>query len=371
MSGSHFALVQFNSDGTLDAAFGKGGKVAVDASGATALALQPDGRIIVSGLRDIASETGDDFVVFRFNSNGSPDKEFGSSGIVTTDFFGSGDLARAVVVQADGRIVVGGGAANPLSGSPHLAVARYDPDGSLDATFDFDGRKTTDLPGFDEGIFGVAVQSDGKALAAGYEFGTNLYDFAVVRYTTSGAEDPSFGTSGVVTTDFFGRNDGIRGVVVQPDGGIVAAGSAQDETTTYFALARYMSATSIPAPQGCAHSPGFWKKHAESWPVGTLTLGSQSYSGAELLRILSSPVKGDTSILLARELIAAKFNIASGASSPGLIADVASADVLLASYAGKLPYNVQPSSSRGRAMVHLAGSLTARNNGSHGGCRAD
>jgi uncharacterized delta-60 repeat protein len=371
VAGSHFALVRFDADGGLDAAFGNGGKLVIERFGATALTLQPDGRIVVAGIINRESGTSDDFAVVRVNGDGSPDQTFGSSGIATTDFFGSGDVAWAVTLQSDGKIVLGGGASDPLSVGPNLAVARYNSDGSPDGTFSGDGRTTTDLPGFDELAFGVAVQSDGKILAAGLAFSATLYDFAVVRYTSDGAEDPSFGASGRVTTDFFGRNDGIRGLAVQPDGRIVAAGGAYDGTTTYFALARYLSTGSVPVPEACPHSAGFWKKHAESWPVGTLTLGNQSYSRAEILRILSSPVKGDASILLARELIAAKFNVAGGAGSPEMIADVASADGLLATYSGKLPYIVRTASGPGRAMVRLAGSLASRNNrGSDGGCPA-
>jgi uncharacterized delta-60 repeat protein len=369
VAGSNFALVRFKADGSLDATFGKGGEVAIRGFGATALTLQPDGKIVVAGSINTESGTGDDFAVVRLNVDGSLDKAFDSSGMATTDFFGSGDVAWAVTLQPDGKIVVGGYAANPLSAGPLFAVARYNPDGSLDATFDGDGRTTTDLPGFDEVVFGVAVQPDGKILVAGRAFGRAGYDFALVRYTSVGAEDASFGTSGRVTTDFFGRNDGIRGIVVQPDGKIVAAGGAQDETTGYFAVARYLS--TVPVPTGCPHSAGFWKTHDEVWPLRSLTLGAQTYSRAELLLILSRPPKGDASILLARELIAAKLNIANGAGSPEMIADVASADGLLAAHAGKLPYNVTPASSHGPAMVHLAGSLASRNNRrSEPGCSA-
>ncbi len=357
VAGSHFAAVRFNPDGSLDAGFGKGGKVVVEGFGANALTLQPDGKIVVVGVINTASGTGDDFAVLRFDSDGSPDKSFGSGGVVATDFFGHGDLARAVALQPDGRIVVGGGAAD--SAGSHFAVARYNTDGSLDTSFGGDGRQTTDLSGFDELVFGVAVQSDGRIVAAGFAFGASLYDFALVRYTAEGAEDTTFGTSGRITTDFFGRSDGVRGVVLQPDGRIVAAGSAQDATTGYFALAGYQVA---PPPPTCPDSAGFWKSHPDEWPLSSLTLGSQSYSAAELVDLLGAPTRGDASLILGREVIAAKLNIASGAGSPEMTADVAAADALLAAHAGKLPYHVSLGSSQGRAMARLAGSLASRNN---------
>jgi uncharacterized delta-60 repeat protein len=354
VAGSHFSLVRFNADGSLDAAFGKNGKVAVDGFTANALVLQPDGKVIVAGFTNRATGTHDDFAVARFNNDGSPDQAFGSDGIAVTDFFGGGDIAWAVTLQSDGRIVAGGYAA------VRFAIARYNADGSLDATFDGDGRKTTDLPGFDEVVFGVAVQSDGKILAGGHAFGAGFYDFALVRYTANGAEDPSFGASGLVTTDFFGRSDGIRGIALRPEGEIIAAGGAQDVTTGYFALARYRTSSSVPG--GCPNSAGFWKAHRELWPVTSLTLGSQVYSSEELLRILSRPVRGDASILLAGELIAGKLNIANGAGLDTILADVAAADALLAGYPGKLPYDVSPASAQGRAMVRLAGRLASQNN---------
>src|SRR5206468_5454659 len=113
--------------------------------------------------------------------------------------------------------------------------------------------------------------------------------------------------------------------------------------------------TAPSAPTRCPHSAGFSRKHRELWPVKSLTLGTQPYSGNDLLLILSRPPKGDASILLARELIAAKFNVAGGVSSPEMIADIASADGLPAAYAGNVPYEVTPTCPPGRAMVHLAG----------------
>jgi len=368
-----FALSRFNSNGSPDISFGTGGTVQTDffglEDGAFALIILPGGDFVALGYA-ATNVTGIDLALARYHSDGSPDTSFGSGGKMTTDF-GSGDTAYAAALLPRGNVVAAAAVSNPGQPGGALSVVRYVPTGILDQTFGVKGIGSSPFPG-DAGAQSVVVQSDGKIVAAGLALGAALYDFALARFNPDGSPDGSFGMDSRVITDFFGQSDGVRGLLVQPDGKIVAAGGAQDATTGYFGLARYLSTPSAPVPEVCPHSEGFWKKHTELWPVRTLTLGSQSYSGAELLRILSSPVKGDASILLARQLIAAKLNIAGGSSSPEVAADVASADGLLAAYSGRLPYNVRTASGPGRAMVRLAGSLASRNNrGSDRGCPGD
>jgi uncharacterized delta-60 repeat protein len=334
--------------------------------GASALIILAGGDFIALGYAS-TNVTGIDLALARYHSDGSPDTTFGSGGKMTTDF-GSGDTAYAAALQPSGNVVAAASVSDPSHPGGALSAVRYEPTGILDQTFGVKGIASSPFPG-DAGAFSLAIQPDGKIVAAGLAFGSALYDFALARFNSDGSPDASFGVDSRVVTDFFGQSDGVRGVVVEPDGKIVAAGGADDATTGYFALARYLSTASVAA--GCPHSEVFWKKHNALWPVRSFTLGSQSYSEAELRGILSRPPKGDASILLARELIAAKLNVADGAGSPELIADVASADALLAAYSGKLPYKVTPASSRGSAMVHLAGSLASRNNRrSNPGCSA-
>src|SRR5439155_6041416 len=105
-------------------------------------------------------------------------------------------------------------------------------------------------------------------------------------------------------------------------------------------------------------SLGFWKNHPAAWPVSTLTLGSQTYTQAELLTILSTPVgsgtKADASLILAHQLIAAKLNIANGSDPTPVASTIADADALLATFAGKLPYKVGATSTTGKAMINDA-----------------
>jgi hypothetical protein len=112
----------------------------------------------------------------------------------------------------------------------------------------------------------------------------------------------------------------------------------------------------------CPLSHGFWKTHPDAWPVSSLTLGSQTYSQAALLAILTAPVRGDASLILAHQLIAAKLNIANGSNPTPVSATIAAADSLLGGFSGKLPYHVRPSSATGQAMVNFASALDSYNN---------
>src|SRR6266536_6144139 len=160
---------------------------------------------------------------------GALDPTFGIGGEVTTDFGGS-DSAQAVAIQSDGKILAAG-----LSGAGDFALARYNADGSLDPSFGSGGKVTTDFGGFDLAL-GVALQSDGKIVAAGQ--GGSSFDFALARYNADGSLDTSFGSGGKVTTDF-GVFDAATAVAIQRDGKIVATGSTFSSGFQQFALARY------------------------------------------------------------------------------------------------------------------------------------
>ncbi|MEV7522308.1 calcium-binding protein [Streptomyces sp. NPDC091371] len=250
-----FALARYNTDGSLDATFGTGGKVITDLGGydaARAVALQADGKIIAAGDSQV---DGVDFALARYNTDGSlddggpldstPGDTFGTNGKVITDFGGGNfDTAHAVAVHSDGKIIAAG---RTTSGGGDFAVARYNTDGSPDATFDTDGRVSTDAGSNNpDQAHGVAVQADGKIIAAGA--GGNDSDFVVMRYNTDGSLDTDFGTDGTgkLSTDFgsseFASGDQASGVALQNDGKIVAAGFVNSNDTSFgtrFALTRY------------------------------------------------------------------------------------------------------------------------------------
>ncbi len=239
-SNGGFALARYNANGTLDTTFGTGGKVTTDfASGfarAYSVAIQ-DSKIVIAGFT--FNGTKDYFALARYNANGTLDTTFGTSGKVTTDF-AIGSQAYSAAIQSDGKIVAAGGTFNLPNGD--FALARYNADGTLDTSFgpNKDGKVTTDFASSYDVAFDVAIQSDGKIVAAGSAYGTYL-DFALARYNADGTLDTSFGPNkdGKITTDFASSADDARSVAIQSDGRIVAAGIAFNGTNYDFALARY------------------------------------------------------------------------------------------------------------------------------------
>jgi len=232
-------LVRYNYDGSLDMDFGTGGKVITSFEGfdeAVALALH-DGKLVTAGFSGAFSGSHTRFAVARFNSNGSLDATFGTGGKVTTDFGGSGeDSASAMIIQADGKIVVSGRAAP--TGTYDFALARYNSDGSLDATFGAVGKVTTDFGGSSDFGGGVGLR-DGGIVVAGTTNVSGTYDFALARYNSDGSLDTTFGVAGKVTTDFGASVDFGGGMALQPDGKIVVVGSSNVDGTSDFALVRY------------------------------------------------------------------------------------------------------------------------------------
>jgi uncharacterized delta-60 repeat protein len=172
-------LVRYNPDGTLDAGFGNGGIVPTvfpHGSYAFELALQTDGKIVAAGTDyvNFSSEANSDtdFALARYNADGSPDASFGNGGQVTTDFEKLNDDAFAVLLRADGRIVAVGSSRDRLS-DYDFAVARYLPNGQLDSAFGAGGKASTDFArGFDRART-AALQPDGSIVAAGFAIRTN------------------------------------------------------------------------------------------------------------------------------------------------------------------------------------------------------
>jgi uncharacterized delta-60 repeat protein len=229
-------VVRYNTDGTLDTTFGTGGRVTTpfgSFSEAQSVQLQPDGKIVVAG------SNNSDFLVVRYNADGSLDTTFGTGGKVTTALTAT-DVGRSVLIQTDGKIVLAGYTEShfPLA----FTVVRYNTDGSLDTTFGTGGAVTTQVGWLTDAAFSAQLQPDGKivVVGAGANDAHRNVDFDVVRYNTDGSLDTTFGNGGKLQTPVGIDNDVAASVLVQPDGKIVVAGSAVSGIfSTDFALVRY------------------------------------------------------------------------------------------------------------------------------------
>jgi uncharacterized delta-60 repeat protein len=240
---THFGLVRYNADGSLDTSFGSGGIVETAVDGydyATALALQTNGKIVVVGAAG-PSLGNMNFAVVRYNADGTLDTTFGTNGVVETPppSVGDGPAANAVLIQPDGKIVVGGHTST--SGKDwHYAVLRYNTDGSLDPTFGAGGEVLDNFPGFtDEDVRGLALQPDGKIVAVGRVVDPSFAHtyIALARYNADGSLDTSFNGTGRTTLSLTNTNDSAEAVALQTNGRIVVAGTHEDDDP--FVTARF------------------------------------------------------------------------------------------------------------------------------------
>jgi uncharacterized delta-60 repeat protein len=251
---SNIAIVRYLADGSLDPAFGSGGIVTssleIRSNVVPPVALQPDGKIVVAGTPG-TNTVPQDWAVLRYNSDGTPDTSFGAGGRVTTDFESFDARPVAIVIQPNGRILVGGSGYVVFSIDKHLEFifSRYEPDGSLDKSFGEEGVAYSLFSVRTDGMTGMALQPDGKIVATGSTIGfPQTYDWLVARFNGDGSVDASFGNDGKVITDM-GRLDTSRAVAVWPNGRIVVAGTTEDfgfeGTHVDIAIARYNSDGSV------------------------------------------------------------------------------------------------------------------------------
>jgi uncharacterized delta-60 repeat protein len=262
--GSDFAVALFNASGLLDTSFGGGtGKVLTNFSStstpstdiANALVLGNGGEFFVVG-SSTANGSGKDLAIAAFNADGSPATGFNGTGRELLDFAGGDDSANAAVVQSNGELVVAGSTENPSSAVTSVAVVRLLANGALDTHFGTKGKVVTNLRGVDDAATSVAIGAKGAIVVGGlsctgsFSAGTIASDFAVLRYTSTGKADHTFGGKGFVITSF-GEDAAITSVLVQSDGGIVASGKTAASFSSAaagqlgIAVARYNSNGSL------------------------------------------------------------------------------------------------------------------------------
>ncbi len=238
LNSSKFGLVRYNTDGSIDDNFGISGKVTTDFGhqncGPSAVTIQPDGKIVVCGSSGGGSIADYFTVMARYNPDGSLDNTFGSSGKVVTYFRNGGASgttleygnASSIVIQPDGKIILGGGAYLGTDTVPVLRFLRYNANGSLDSSFGNGGKVVTKMSIFID-IYSVCLQPDGKIILAGEWGGNGTSSFLLVRYNNNGTIDSSFGENGFsITSIETYDNDVIESVALQSDGRIVAAGGS-------------------------------------------------------------------------------------------------------------------------------------------------
>ncbi|HEX8250396.1 MAG TPA: hypothetical protein VF599_19635, partial [Pyrinomonadaceae bacterium] len=226
----NFTVMRYNANGTLDSGFGTGGVVFTEFDNnhevAYSVAIQPDGKIVAAGTDN---QRQYDTILARYNADGTLDTTFDGDGKVSNDFGSDSGESNAVITQPDGKIIVAG-YADDFTRS-HFAVARYLQNGRLDTSFGGTGRVVTPVGQGTTAIArSIAVQPDGKIIVAGSAYVNNsrLYDFAVVRYNADGTLDTGFDGDGIATIDVtnsVSASDTAYSVDIQPDGKIVLGGT--------------------------------------------------------------------------------------------------------------------------------------------------
>ncbi len=240
-----WAIVRFNTNGTLDNSFGENGKVIFDVFGFNDelrdLRVLSDDRFCVTGFAGEDAVNGS-ATIGQFLADGAIDASFGSNGIVKIPTGYDYSIAHGMDLTSDEKIVISGNV--DIGGSYRFLTSRINSDGTLDESYNGLGFAISDF-GDDEGLSAVKVQSDGKILAAG-QFGPwPDVDFAIVRYNEDGTPDATFGTGGLTQTDFFGEPDYGVGIALQNDGKVVVGGSALQDGMYSMALARYSTGITV------------------------------------------------------------------------------------------------------------------------------
>ncbi|MCX7809492.1 MAG: delta-60 repeat domain-containing protein [Leptospiraceae bacterium] len=235
-----FCITRFNSNGTLDTTFGSNGIVIQDIGSpydwGYSLAIQPDGKILLGG-RCYTSNW--DFCIARFNSNGTLDTTFGTSGKVIQPIGSSDDIGQSLAIQPDGKILLGGFCIN--GSNEDFCIARFNSNGTLDTNFGTGGKVIQDIGSSNEQGISLAIQPDGKILLGGFYNNGSNEDFCIARFNSNGTIDTTFGSSGKVIQPIGSSSDYGQSLAIQPDGKILLGGYCYDGFYNDFCIARFNS----------------------------------------------------------------------------------------------------------------------------------
>lgn len=240
-SNNNLAFIRCLPNGELDPDFGLEGRVLLDFGGQEkvhGLALQPDGKILACGESFTTTGNGLEFAVVRLDTHGELDRGFAGSGGRLIGYGPSGEIARGITVQSDGKIMVVG--SSRVGGDSDFALLRILHDGRLDTEFGNGGGLISPVrDSGDDDAYRVHVARDGKILVSGVAIGSNGFDFALRSYLPGGEIDPGFGSGGTTITPIGTGSDESFAMAIQRDGKIVSGGYTRDNTKVDFALARH------------------------------------------------------------------------------------------------------------------------------------
>ena len=303
-----FTLVRYNPDGSLDTSFGNGGIVTTGVglidSTAYAVVLQADGKIVAGG--EATDTIGNLSALVRYLPDGSLDTSFGSGGVIVFGG-GYGGGLDALALQPDGKLL-GVGTLEPLT--------RFNADGTRDPSFGSGGASGAPTTGANA----LALQADGKIVVAG---GESESRFVLVRVNSDGTADTSFGNGGVVTTQIGSGNAVASGVAVQPDGKIVAAGSSASHDpygnpSELFTLARYTTGGSLDSTFGAGGI--VTTLPSSTWSAGATAVALQpdrkidAAGWALPVGWVDSP-----EFMLARYLVTSRLSVSKGGNGAGVV----------------------------------------------------
>lgn len=284
--GKHFAACRIDLNGNLDTTFGSNGlfssNLGFQAGEFWDLAVLPNNDFFAAGTVEL---TTDDWLLTKFKSNGSIDSSFGTNGLVVSDFMGQEDVVRSLILQPDGKIVVGGDIFE------NAGVARYLSNGTVDSTFNSIGWNRISFPGWLTGILELLIQSDDKVIALGGKSDGTGDVFHCYRFTTSGELDSSFAGNGIAEGLWFGQRAYFKTGAITADGKIIALGIDIHPIDSKLGLCRFNGNNFIGLPeQQLVQNFKLYPNPVQGEATLTFNLTQSAKVSIQMIDVLGRPV---------------------------------------------------------------------------------